>query len=47
MFLLGVLRGVVRGFSEEERTRGYIVICCCLFIRLAGKFFLIVNLITV
>ena len=40
------LRGVFHGFSEEARTRGFIVICCCFFIRLADSDVLIVNLIT-
>ena len=50
---LGVLRGVIRGFSEEARTRGFpspsfggfdFVVCCVSFIRrVAGKN-LIVNI---
>ena len=52
---LGVLRGVIHGFSEEARTRGFpspsfdgfgsIVICCNSFIRLAAGQVLFVNII--
>ena len=51
---LGVLRGVIRGFSEEARTRGFpspplggfgFVVCCVSFIRLYGGQALIVNII--
>ncbi len=52
---LGVLRGVIRGFSEEARTRGFpsqsfggfgfVVIRCASFIRLAAGQVLIVNII--
>ena len=51
---LGVLRGVIHGFSEEARTRGFpspslggfgFVVCCASFIRPAAGKNLIVNII--
>ncbi len=51
---LGVLRGVIRGFSEEARTGGFpspsfggfgFVVCCASFIRRAAGKDLIVNII--
>ncbi len=54
---LGVLRGVIHGFSEEARTRGFpsppfggfgfIVFGCGSFIRLAAGQVLIVNIIRI